>query len=50
MDYDTGQRVLFGAEGAPAASLPDAVVASCSILNPVAGPRPRVRWLAREMN
>ena len=31
MDYDTGQRVLFGRDGAPAASLPDAVVASCSI-------------------
>jgi NTE family protein len=30
-DYDTGQRVLFGREGAPQASLPDAVVASCSI-------------------
>jgi NTE family protein len=31
MDYGTGQRVLFGADGAPAASLADAVVASCSI-------------------
>jgi NTE family protein len=31
VDYDTGQRVLFGREGAPHASLPDAVVASCSI-------------------
>ena len=31
MDYDTGQRVLFGRNGAPQASLPDAVVASCSI-------------------
>jgi NTE family protein len=31
VDYDTGQRVLFGQEGAPRASLPDAVVASCSI-------------------
>ncbi len=31
MDYDSGQRVLFGREGAPRASLPDAVVASCSI-------------------
>ena len=31
MDYDTGQQVLFGADGAPRASLPDAVVASCSI-------------------
>jgi len=31
MDYDTGQRVLFGRPGAPPASLADAVVASCSI-------------------
>ena len=31
MDYDTGQRVLFGHPGAPPASLADAVVASCSI-------------------
>ena len=31
VDYDSGQRVLFGREGAPRASLPDAVVASCSI-------------------
>jgi NTE family protein len=31
VDYDTGQRVLFGQEGAPGASLPEAVVASCSI-------------------
>src|SRR6516165_10624210 len=31
VDYDTGQRVLFGRDGAPRASLPDAVVASCSI-------------------
>ena len=31
MDYDTGQRVLFGRPGAPQASLPEAVVASCSI-------------------
>ena len=31
VDYDTGQRVLFGHEGAPSASLTDAVVASCSI-------------------
>jgi NTE family protein len=30
-DYDTGQRVLFGREGAPQVPLPDAVVASCSI-------------------
>ncbi len=30
MDYDTGQRVLVGRDGAPRA-LPDAVVASCSI-------------------
>jgi len=31
VDYDTGQRVLFGQQGAPPASLPEAVVASCSI-------------------
>ena len=31
MDYGTGKRVLFGREGAPRASLPEAVVASCSI-------------------
>ncbi len=31
LDYDSGQRVLFGREGAPQASLPDAVVASCSV-------------------
>jgi NTE family protein len=31
MDYDTGRPVLFGQPGAPRASLPDAVVASCSI-------------------
>lgn len=31
MDYDTGERVVFGAPGAPAASLTEAVVASCSI-------------------
>jgi NTE family protein len=31
MDYDTGRPVLFGQPGAPGASLPDAVVASCSI-------------------
>jgi len=31
MDYDTGRRVLFGHPAAPRASLPDAVVASCSI-------------------
>ena len=31
VDYDTGQRVLFGRDGAPRASLPEAVVASCSI-------------------
>ncbi len=30
-DYSTGRRVLFGREGAPRASLPEAVVASCSI-------------------
>jgi len=31
VDYDSGQRVIFGDEGAPPASLADAVVASCSI-------------------
>jgi len=31
MDYGSGERVLFGAHGAPRAPLPDAVVASCSI-------------------
>jgi NTE family protein len=31
VDYDSGQRVLFGRDDAPHASLPDAVVASCSI-------------------
>jgi NTE family protein len=31
VDYDTGQRVLFGREVTPRASLPEAVVASCSI-------------------
>ena len=31
VDYDTGQRVLFGQQGAPRASLTEAVVASCSI-------------------
>ncbi|MCW2605777.1 MAG: Patatin [Frankiales bacterium] len=31
MDYDTGRRVAFGAEGAPRAALRDAVMASCSI-------------------
>ena len=31
VDYDTGQRVLFGQEGAPHAWLAEAVVASCSI-------------------
>ncbi len=31
VDYDSGQRVVFGREGAPVAALPDAVVASCSI-------------------
>jgi NTE family protein len=31
VDYESGQRVAFGREGAPPASLPDAVVASCSI-------------------
>ena len=31
VDYDSGRRAMFGREGAPRASLPDAVVASCSI-------------------
>ena len=31
VDYDSGQRVVFGRPGAPLAALPDAVVASCSI-------------------
>jgi NTE family protein len=31
VDYESGQRVVFGREGAPPAPLPDAVVASCSI-------------------
>ena len=31
VDYGTGQRVLFGHQGAPWASLTEAVVASCSI-------------------
>jgi NTE family protein len=31
MDYDTGKRVPFGREGAPPASLADAVMASCAI-------------------
>ena len=31
MDYDTGQRVLFGRGSAPRATLPEAVAASCSI-------------------
>jgi len=31
VDYDTGRRVVFGRDGAPAASLPEAVAASCSV-------------------
>ncbi len=31
VDYDSGRRVVFGRRGAPQASLPDAVCASCSI-------------------
>lgn len=31
VDYDSGQRVLFGQDGAPVATLSDAVVASCSV-------------------
>src|ERR1700677_3180448 len=29
VDYDTGQRVLFGRDGAPPAALPEGAVASC---------------------
>jgi NTE family protein len=31
MDYETGRRVTFGRDGAPTATLPQAVMASCSI-------------------
>jgi NTE family protein len=31
LDYDSGQRVIFGSPGAPPARLAEAVVASCSI-------------------
>jgi NTE family protein len=31
VDYDSGRRVAFGRTGAPPATLPEAVVASCSI-------------------
>ena len=31
VDYDLGRRVVFGRSGAPPASLPDAVAASCSV-------------------
>lgn len=31
VDYDTGERVVFGRPGAPEVSLADAVVASCSV-------------------
>jgi NTE family protein len=31
VDYQTGDRVAFGQQGAPAAELPDAVAASCAI-------------------
>ena len=31
VDYDSGRRVVFGREGAPAARLPEAVAASCSV-------------------
>lgn len=31
VDYDSGRRVVFGREGAPAATVGDAVLASCSI-------------------
>jgi NTE family protein len=31
MDFDLGRRVAFGAPGAPPATLPDAVIASCAV-------------------
>jgi NTE family protein len=31
VDYDSGRRVVFGRDGAPPATLADAVVASCSV-------------------
>jgi NTE family protein len=31
VDYDLGHRVVFGRDGAPPASLPEAVAASCSV-------------------
>src|SRR5262249_26493510 len=31
LDYDSGRRVVFGRDGAPAATLSEAVTASCSI-------------------
>jgi NTE family protein len=31
VDYDLGHRVVFGRDGAPSASLPEAVAASCSV-------------------
>lgn len=31
MDYDTGRRIAFGRDGAPAARLDEAVMASCAI-------------------
>ena len=31
IDYQTGERIVFGRQGAPPASLPDAVAASCAI-------------------
>ncbi|HUZ52879.1 MAG TPA: patatin-like phospholipase family protein [Streptosporangiaceae bacterium] len=31
VDYDTGERVVFGRPGAPTAGLADAVIASCSV-------------------
>lgn len=44
VDYDRGQRVIFGRDGAPPATLAEAVVASCSIPGwyapvPIAGHR-----------
>lgn len=31
LDYETGERVVFGRAGSPVATMPDAVMASCSI-------------------
>jgi len=50
--YDTGRRVAFGRGGAPQASLPEAVTASCSIPAPAAslvtaGPRTTLERIER---